>query len=148
MKVIVVTGTPGTGKTTVAKRISRQKGYAYVDVKKLITNLKLNERFDKKRKSWVVDVKRLNKVLISTIEVLKKNKIKGVVFDSHLAHYLPRKYVNLCIVTRTDTKRLYTRLKKRGYSKSKTEENIEAEIMQVILDEAREMKHRIKIVNT
>ncbi|MEK6886759.1 MAG: adenylate kinase family protein [Nanoarchaeota archaeon] len=148
MEVIVVTGTPGTGKTLVSKKIAKKNRYFYVDVKKLIKNFKLNDCYDKKRKSWVVDIKKLNKVLISVIETAKFDKLKGVVFDSHLAHYLPKKYVNLCIVTRTDMKRLYQRLKKRGYSKSKIEENMEAEIMQVILEEARVGKHKIKIIKT
>ena len=148
MKTIVVTGTPGTGKTVVAKRIAKQKGYLYVDVRKLVKNFKLNEEFDKKRKSWLVDVKRLNKLLLGVIQTCKVDKIKGVVFDSHLAHYLPKKYVDLCIVTRTNTKKLYKRLNSRKYSKSKINENMEAEIMQVILEEARARKHNIKVIKT
>ena len=148
MKVIVITGTPGTGKTLVSKKIAKNNKYLYIDGKKLIKIFKLNEKFDKKRKSWIVDVKRLNEALIKTITICKLNGEKGVVFDSHLAHYLPRKYVNLCIVTRTEPKKLYSRLKKRGYSQLKIEENMEAEIMQVILEEARERKHKIRIVWT
>ncbi len=148
MKVIVVTGTPGTGKTTIAKKISKQKGYLYVDVKKLIKNFKLNEKFDKNRKSWIVDVKKLDKILVGVIKTCKFDKLKGVVFDSHLSHYLSNKYVDLCVVTRTDIKKLYSRLKKRGYSKSKINENIEAEIMQVILEEARRLEHKIKVIKT
>ncbi len=148
MKVISVAGTPGTGKTKLAKKIAKKNRYLYVDVKKLIKNFNLNERFDEKRKSWVVDIKKLNKLLISVIKTSKKSKIKGIVFDSHLSHCLPRKYVGLCIITRTDPKKLYRRLKERGYSKTKIEENMEAEIMQIILEEARHRKHRIKVVKT
>ncbi|MBN2421279.1 adenylate kinase family protein [Candidatus Woesearchaeota archaeon] len=146
MNVVVVTGTPGTGKTVIAKRLAKQKGFLYIDVKKLVKNFTLGTSYDKKRKSIVVDLKKLNKVLINIIEISKENKVKGLVIDSHLAHFLPRKYVDLCIVTRTNTKKLYSRLKKRGYSKSKIDENMEAEIMEVILDEARRMKHKIKII--
>ena len=148
MKVIVITGTPGTGKTLVSKKIAKNNKYLYIDGKKLIKIFKLNEKFDKKRKSWIVDVKRLNEALIKTITICKLNGEKGVVFDSHLAHYLPKKYVNLCIVARTKPKKLYSRLKTRGYSQLKIEENMEAEIMQVILEEARERKHKIRIVWT
>jgi len=73
--------------------------------------------------------------VISVIKTCKYDKIKGVVFDSHLSHYLPRKYVDLCIVTKTNTKKLYDRLKRRKYPKSKIDENMEAEIMQIILEE-------------
>ncbi len=148
MKTIVVTGTPGTGKTTVAKKIAKQKGYVYIDVKKLIKTFKLNEKYDKKRNSWIIDMKRLNELLISTIKAAKYVNVKGIVFDSHLAHYLPKRYVDQCIVTRTEPKRLYSRLKKRKYSKIKINENMEAEIMQIILEEARSLKHHIKVVWT
>ena len=63
MKVVVVTGTPGTGKTQLSKRIAKEKGYVYIDVKKLIRKFKLHEKFDKKRKSWIVNVNKLNEVL-------------------------------------------------------------------------------------
>ena len=148
MKVIVVTGTPGTGKTKLAMKIAKKDKYLYIDVKKLIKSFKLDEKFDKKRKSWVVDVKKLNKVLVGVIKTAKFDKIKGVVFDSHLSHYLDKKYVDLCVVTRTDLKKLHQRLKSRGYPNPKIDENMEAEIMQVILEEARGRKHKIRVVKT
>ena len=148
IKTIIVTGTPGTGKTVVAKRIAKQKHYAYLDVKTLIKNFKLNKKYDRKRKTWLVDVDRLNKALVSVVAAAKIAKAKGIVIDSHLAHYLPKRYVDLCIVTRTEPKKLYPRLKKRKYSKLKIDENMEAEIMQVILEEARSLKHNIKVVWT
>ncbi len=148
MKTIIVTGTPGTGKTVVAKKLAKKNDYKYIDVKRLVKNFKLGTRYDRKRKSVVVDINKLNKVLIGIIKLAKRQKIKGIVIDSHLAHYLPKEYVDVCIVTRTDPKKLYVRLKKRDYSKAKIDENMEAEIMQVILEEARQKKHKIKIVNT
>ena len=148
MKVIVVTGTPGTGKTKLSKRIAKDKDYLYIDVKRLIKKFKLHEKFDKKRKSWIVNVDKLNEVLLDIIGIARDEGQKGLVLDSHLAHYLPHKYVDLCIVTRTDPKKLYSRLKDRKYSKFKISENVEAEIMQVILEEARTKNHKIKVVYT
>src|SRR5689334_20404540 len=106
MKTIVVTGTPGTGKTFISKKLAKQKGYLYSDVKKLIENFKLAISYDRKRESYVIDTDALNKVLIQIINACKKEKVKGIVFDSHLAHYLPKKYVDVCIVTRTAPKKL------------------------------------------
>jgi len=42
------------------------------------------------------------------------------------------------VVLRTSTEVLYDRLKARGYKEEKLQENMDAEIMQVILEEARE----------
>ncbi|MBS3126129.1 AAA family ATPase, partial [Candidatus Woesearchaeota archaeon] len=58
MKVIVVTGTPGTGKTAVAKKIAQKKGYLYVDVNAIIRKYGLSEGYDKKRKTKLIDVKK------------------------------------------------------------------------------------------
>ena len=148
MKVIAVTGTPGTGKTKLAKKIAKEKGYIYIDVKRLIRKFKLHEKFDKKRKSWIVNVNKLNEVLLDIIGIARDEGQKGVVLDSHLAHYLPHRYVDLCIVARTNPKKLYSRLKNRKYSKLKINENVEAEIMQIILEEARAKNHKIKVVYT
>ncbi len=48
---ILVSGTPGTGKTTIAKKIAKQKCYKYIDVNKIISkNKKVVLGYDRKRK--------------------------------------------------------------------------------------------------
>ncbi len=144
MKAIVVSGTPGTGKTKTAKALARKKNYSYVDVNKLVRELKLYDSYDRKRKAYVVDTKKLNKFLIRLIGESKKK----LVIDSHLSHYLPKKYLELCIITKCNLKKLKNRLEKRGYSKSKVRENLDSEIFDVCLNEAKEMGHKIKIIKT
>jgi adenylate kinase len=143
-KVIVVTGTPGTGKTTVAKKLAKLLGYRYVDVNQVIAHHKLSEGYDLKRKCKIIDTKKLNLILIRLIKASKD----GLVIDSHLSHYLPTKYVDTCIVTRCKLKTLKRRLARRGYDKEKIKENIESEIFEVCLIEAKENKHKIVEVNT
>lgn len=143
-KVFIVTGSVGTGKTTLAKKLARKKKAKYVDVNKIIDEYKLGEGYDKKRKCKIVDVKKLNKALIKII----KNSKEDLVIDSHLSHFLPPKYVDLCIVTKCSIKKLRARLKKRGYSRSKIEENVDAELFDVCLNEAKELGHKIKVVYT
>ncbi|MBW3022961.1 adenylate kinase family protein [Candidatus Woesearchaeota archaeon] len=148
MKVIIITGTPGTGKTRVSKRIAKEKGYKYVDVKKVIEDNKLKERYDRKRQTYDVDVKKLNLVLMKKINEEKLKKTKGLVIDSHLSHHLNPRHVDLCIVTKTELKKLKHRLEKRGYSKNKIRENLDAEIFDVCLNEAKETGHKIKLITT
>jgi len=60
------------------------------------------------------------------------------VVDFHSCELFPERWFALVVVLRTDNGVLYDRLQKRGYSAKKIDENIEAEILQVVLDEARE----------
>ena len=79
--------------------------------------------------------------------MISKSK-KLLVIDSHLSHYLPKKYVKLCVVTKCDLKVLKKRLEKRKYSKGKVRENLDAEIFDVCLNEAKELGHKVKVVDT
>jgi adenylate kinase len=148
MKVIIVSGTPGTGKTTYAKKLAKEKGYLYVDVNKVILANKLSEGYDFNRDTKIIDTEKLNKALISRIEQEKKKKTKGLVIDSHLSHYLPKKYVDLCIITKCELKELKKRLVKRCYPKDKVRENLDAEIFEVCKVEAQENGHKVKVVDT
>ncbi len=143
MTVICVSGTPCTGKTTLARKLSKQFNYKYIDVNKIIKDNKLNEKYDKKRRCYIVDIKKLNKLLIKLI-----NAKENLVIDSHLSHYLSKKYVDLCIITKCDLKVLEKRLKKRKYNKSKIRENLDCEIFDVCLNEAKERKHKIIEIDT
>jgi len=138
---IAVSGTPGTGKTRLAKSFVK-KGFVYVDLKKIKG---ISSGYDKKRKCRIIDIKKMVKKII---EMVEDNPKTSFVFDSHLSHYIPKKYIDLCIITKCSLKPLQKRLAKRGYSKKKIEENLQSEIFDICLNEAKEFGHKIKIVDT
>ncbi len=144
MKIIIVSGTPGTGKTRIAKLIARNSNYKYIDVNRLLKENKIYDSYDKKRKCFVVDIKKLNKLLIALIKKSRSN----LILDSHLSHFLPKQYVNLCIITKCNLKILKSRLKKRRYNKLKIKENLESEIFNVCLNEALENNHNVIVIDT
>ena len=185
MKTVVITGTPGTGKTTISKKLAKKLDYYYLNVNRLISQYKLSEGYDRIRKTKIVDVQKLNKALIKAIKALKKNnliflknkingiaslskagrtktlkrenitknknkirKYNGIIIDSHLSHYLPRKYADFCIVTKCNIKELNKRLKNKKFHKNKIQENLQAEIFDVCYNEALERKHKILVINT
>ncbi len=147
MGVIIVTGSVGTGKTTISKKLAKKLNLHYIDVNKIITKYNISEGYDKKRKTKIIDIKKLNKVLIREINNFKKIK-KEIIIDSHLSHYFPKKYADLCLVTKCNLKVLEKRLKKRRYSKTKIRENLDAEIFDVCLNEAKENGHKVIVINT
>ncbi|MBS1267114.1 MAG: putative adenylate kinase [Candidatus Woesearchaeota archaeon] len=139
--IIIVTGSPGTGKTHLSKRLAKELNYDYIDVNKIIDEHKLSDGYDKKRDCKIIDIDKLNKILLNTEK-------KNLIIDSHLSHYLPAKKVDLCIVTKCDISILKKRLEKRGYDKNKIRENLDCEIFDNCLMQAQEKNHKIKIVDT
>ncbi len=62
----------------------------------------------------------------------------GCIIDWHACDLFPRSWIDLVVVLRTNTTRLYDRLKARQYAERKLQENLDSEIMQVLLEEARQ----------
>ncbi|KNC74533.1 hypothetical protein SARC_12924 [Sphaeroforma arctica JP610] len=62
----------------------------------------------------------------------------GCVVDYHSCELFPERWFDLVIVLRTDTAHLYDRLLAREYGKKKLEDNMTCEIMNVLLEEARD----------
>lgn len=142
--IICISGTPGTGKTTVAKKLAVKYKFKHIDGYYIIEKYKLSEGTDKKRGCIIVDKKKFSSAVLREC---KEHDVNYIV-DSHLSHNLPKKKVVLCVICKCDLKTLKKRLEKRRYSKSKVEENIQAEIFEICLSEAAAKKHKIIIVDT
>lgn len=70
----------------------------------------------------------------------------GKIVDYHGAEFFPERWFDIVFVLRTENTILYDRLKERGYSGKKLEDNIDCEIFQTILEEAKE-SYREEIVH-
>ncbi len=148
LKLIAVTGTPGTGKSTIAKKLSLSLDYAYLSGSELVKKAKLAEKYDKRRKTAVVDASLFTHAVLKVRDYEVKKGSKGLIVDSHLSHFLPPKAVSACIVLTCSLPELAARLAKRGYSRAKIRENLDAEIFDTILIEATESGHRIIAFDT
>ncbi len=129
---ILITGTPGTGKSTMAEALAAATGLRAINVGDLVKEKQLHSGWDEKYESHVLDEDR---VCDELEEILEPG---GSIVDYHGCDFFPERWFDLVIVLRTDNSVLYSRLEARSYSQHKLTENVEAEIMQVILDEARE----------
>ena len=144
VKVICVSGCVCCGKTKYSKKLAKEKNYEYIDLNKVIDDNKLKDKYDKKRKTWEVDVSKLKKILVKLI----KNSKKNLVIDGHLSHYLSPKYVTKVIIMKCELKKLKKRLEKRGYNKLKIRENLDAEIFDVCYEEAKELGHKVEVIES
>lgn len=143
LKAVLITGTPSTGKTTVAKALAEEMGCRYIDVKEIIKEQGLSEGYDKKRKCDIVDENKLRKILDDMIEKTRE----CMIIDSHMSHFSTNKDT-VCVVTRCSIAELERRMKERDYDNDKIEDNKECEIMEVCENEAFELGHKLVIVDT
>jgi adenylate kinase len=135
--IICITGTPGTGKTTLARKIADSVNGKIIDGNDIIARYRLSEGNDKVRDCIIIDK---NKFVKACLKVCN-NKDDIYLIDSHLSHHLSSENVSLCIVCKADLKELQNRLSDRKYSKSKIRENLDAEIFDVCLEEAKANGH-------
>ncbi|CAI5715255.1 unnamed protein product [Hyaloperonospora brassicae] len=116
---VLVTGTPGTGKTSMCQQLA---------VKERGLHSGRDEEFD----CFVLDE---DKVCDEMEDLMAEG---GKVVDFHTCDFFPERWFDLVVVLRVDNTTLFDRLQKRGYSSKKVAENVECEIMQVVLQDARE----------
>ena len=62
----------------------------------------------------------------------------GVLVEHHGSALFPERWFDRVVVLTTDNTRLYDRLAARGYPPGKIQQNVQCEIMQVCLQEARD----------
>ena len=130
--IILITGTPGVGKSVLAKNLSRKLGFKLVEMGQLVRKEGLYTRFDRARKTYVVDEGQLRKRLVAL-----SRSPERIILSTHLiGRFLPKASVKMALVLRLDPVVLYKRLRARGWTKRKAWENTEAEILDVCLHES------------
>ncbi|KAK7539069.1 AAA domain-containing protein [Phyllosticta citricarpa] len=129
---IIITGTPGTGKTTHAEQLAAATGLRHISVNQVAKERDCYDGYDEEVGSWVVDEDKLLDALENEAQA------GGLIIDWHACDLFPRRWIDLVVVLRCDSTRLYDRLAARGYAGKKLDDNMDCEIMEVLVDEARE----------
>ncbi|MCS7109199.1 MAG: AAA family ATPase, partial [Candidatus Micrarchaeota archaeon] len=125
MGIYVITGTPTTGKTTLAKYLSKL-GFQILDLNSLVNRKKIWKSKDRGCK--VVDLSLLEKEAKKEINKMRKESEKSIIVEGHLACEI-KLPADKVIVLRTRPDVLLRRLKERGYPSYKIIENLEAELL-------------------
>jgi len=120
---IALTGTPGTGKTSLASRLE----YKIFSINDYYPKISIGKDDDG---NWLVDLKKLN-------EVINVEKNSSIIYEGHVSHFLEN--IGMAIVLRCNPKKLKERLELREYTQEKINENMEAEALNIISEEAIEM---------
>lgn len=126
---IIITGTPGVGKTAVAKLLAARLSYEYFHVSSFIIQNKLYSSYDSIRQTYNIDEDRV----IQKLNDFLKDKDK-IVIETIYPSLIDQ--ADKVIVLRRHPVVLYQELKNRGWNELKVAENVEAEAIGVILQEA------------
>ncbi len=125
-RVIIVTGTPGTGKTSVSRLLAEKLGCIHLDVSRCVIENRMYVSYDEERQSYVIDEDKVREAIKKLVETSK-----CIVIDIHYPELLDFLQPDIVIILRTAPETLERRLKPRNWPEDKVKENIMAEILGV-----------------
>lgn len=123
--VIVITGTPGTGKSIHAEILASQSPIPlkHINIGEYVKERELYEEYSEEWQSYVVDEDRVYfplklaivgsyfPQLLDELEVIVADG--GVILDWHTCEPFPERWADLVVVLRCDHTKLWERLEKR-----------------------------------
>jgi len=133
-RVILVTGTPCVGKTSVARLLASKLDAFYVNLTELALHENLISGKDEERASVIVDEKCMRRKIREIVEKCDKSE---VIVDGHYAvSVVPQELTTHIFVLRRDPVELRKFMEQCGFSGRKLWENLASEILDVCLCEA------------
>src|SRR4030042_5592707 len=133
-RVILITGTPCVGKTTLAHQLSKQLNAAYINLTELAKKEKLTTGEDKKRKTIIINETKMRRKIRT---ILDKTDEDTIIIDGHYAAaVVPKSHVTRIFVLRRNPVELHAFMEKNGFQEAKLWENLASEILDVCLAEA------------
>ena len=131
--VIIVTGTPGTGKTALSRALAKALGARYINLTQFVFERKLHSGIDRERRTKIMDLARTRSSLRRELRAVTG----PVVVDTHTPEgIVPREMVRQVFVLRCHPKVLEARLRAKKWKAKKIRENVLAEIVDSCLTAA------------
>lgn len=123
---IIITGTPGVGKTTHCEALAEKTGLKHVSVNQIVKDKECHEGWDDEYQSWIVDEDKVGLHTPGTSRHMTTNaseqlldaleeevKEGGCIIDWHACEVFPKSWIDLVVVLRVDSATLYDRLTAR-----------------------------------
>lgn len=169
---ILITGTPGVGKSRLCKELVERLGdnkYKWHNVSQVAKDNDCVAEYDEEFECPVLNEDKVGDTDMSLyscryvlltpspfqlLDLLEPEMAKGGnIVEYHGCDFFPERWFQLVFVIQCDNTILYDRLKKRNYKEKKIKENIECEIFHTILEEAQdsydeEIVHTLKNENS
>ncbi len=142
-----ITGTPGCGKSTLSSALNRSLGnFDVYEIKDLLIKFNLLEEYEPDRDTTVFD----DVLAVETIQNFLKGKDNFILVGPCI-HFKEIDFSCIIVVTCSLKALLEERLAKRGYKKSKIQDNLEAELVGEILGEAMDFfseKYKLLVLDS
>lgn len=133
---VLITGTPGVGKTTLCRLLEDQVNegrapphFQYVPLAEVIVRKKLYTAVNP-----TFNVPEFDEDMVCD-ELESQVQQGGLIVEFHSSDFFPQRWFKYVVLLRTNNTELYDRLAARGYEAPKIMENIECEIMNVTSEE-------------
>ncbi|QKQ99753.1 AAA family ATPase [Metallosphaera tengchongensis] len=139
--IVVISGSPGTGKTAVSLALSKLTGMDYLHVSSFVLEKGLYVKYDEARSSYEID----DETVAQELEKFLKDR-KNIVIETVYPSLINN--ADRVVVLRRDPRRLFEELSQRGWSKLKIVENVEAEILGYVSTEAKEWFGKVCEIDT
>ncbi len=127
MSVILVGGSPGTGKTKVAKILGSKLAVDVISLGQFADDSGCITAEDKARKTGIIN----EDCLVDALFELTADKSNRLVIEGHYIDLVPSSSVQWVFILRTHPETLMKRLSERDYTDEKVTENVEAEVIGV-----------------
>ena len=142
-RIIIVTGTPGIGKTILSKLLAKETGSLFLSLGDLVKTEGLHNGFDHQVRSYIIDEHAVEKKLK---DYFMAHRNEGIVFETHsVSSIVPKTSEMVAIVLRLDPVVLAKRLKTRKWSKRKIWDNVEAEIIDLSLHDSLNLLGKTRV---
>jgi len=132
-KIIIISGTPGVGKTSVASLLASKLNATLIDLGELVKKENLILGTDKTRGTLIADMRRVSE----RVKKIIAQTDGDIVVDGHYAvDVVPAKKVARVFVLRRYPEELKHVMESRGWGGLKVSENLACEVLDVCLYDA------------
>ncbi len=141
--VILITGTPCTGKTTVSTELAKKLDALYVNLTDIAKKYDLTLEEDKERHTTIIDEDKMKRKIV---EIIDSSQKANVIIDGHYAAAVtPKNKVTRAFVLRRNPIQLKEFMEKCGFKDQKLWENLASEILDTCLVEALNTQSQKKV---
>jgi adenylate kinase len=139
--IIAVSGSVGSGKTSFATLLGEKLGIKVIHLNELAKDYFIQDHDHLQTFDFDIDT------LLNDFEKeLQQKRLEhtSLIVESHFAHFIQPKYVDVLFILNRDLKELHKEYEKRGYTKQKIQDNLDVESFNLCFYEAEENGYDIQ----